>query len=61
MLVARGAGEAVGAREGVVPDAVARAAADVDGVLAVGARVAAPAVGNAVAVEEAAAVARLLR
>ena len=54
MLVARGAGQAVRACEGVVPDAAASAAADVDGVLAIGAGVAALAVGDAIAVEEAA-------
>lgn len=61
VLVARRARLAVGAREVVLPDAVARAASHVRRVLAGRARVAALAVGDAVAVPDALAVARGLR
>ena len=57
VLVARGAGQAFRAGEGILPYAVASAARHVDGVLSRGACVTAPAVCDSVAVKEAASIA----
>jgi hypothetical protein len=61
VFIARGAWLAVGAGERVFPNALSVAEADIGGILAVGANVAPLAIGDAVAVEDAVAVARGLR